>query len=88
LCLPTYLIGTHYVPIYPSKNSYKLGDDIGNPFVAFLVLAKRDRCYCPFLKESGIVTAMDNDGKITIAYEKTGVIPYLNLEYVLKLTVG
>jgi hypothetical protein len=31
---------------------------------------------------------MDNDGKITITYEKTGVIPYLNLESVLKLTVG
>lgn len=47
-----------------------------------------DRRYCPSLKESGIVTAMDNNGEIIITYEKSGVIPYLNLESVLKQTVG
>jgi hypothetical protein len=31
---------------------------------------------------------MDDDGMITITYGKTGVILYLNLESVLKLTVG
>ena len=47
-----------------------------------------DRRYCSSLKDSGIVTAMDEDGKVTITYEKSGVIPYLNLESVLKRTVG
>jgi hypothetical protein len=69
-------------------NSHKLGYDIGSLFVAFLVLAKCDRRYCHALKKSGIVMVMDEDGMITITYGKTGVILYLNLESVLKLTVG
>ncbi len=46
-----------------------------------------DRRYCPSLKESGIITTMDNDGTITITYEKMGACSYSNAQTVLARTV-